>query len=93
MDKLLVAIFIVASIGIGFVALTALLGWWWIDAMAALALVLYACPLRQRRHASYDTPCAKAGKPSRLEYAESGVPDGTPGGKRSMRSDRAWNAP
>ncbi len=53
-----------------------------------LGVTVYACPLRQ---------CAKVGKPSRSTIAACGMPRAAfqtalRGGKRSMRSDRAWNA-
>lgn len=48
-----------------------------------LGVTVYACPLRQRRHAECDQPCAKARKTVTINdrgsrYAESGVPYGTP---------------
>jgi hypothetical protein len=49
-------------------------------------VTVYACPLRQHRHATCNTPCAKAGKTVTLNsrgsrYADSGVPYGTPAWK------------
>ncbi len=51
-----------------------------------MGVTVYACPLRQRRHESCETPCAKARQTVTVNdrgsrYAESGVPYGTP----------AWN--
>lgn len=51
-----------------------------------LGVTVYACPLRQHRHATCNTPCAKAGKTVTVNsrgsrYADSGVPYGTPGWK------------
>ncbi|NMP25167.1 transposase, partial [Sulfobacillus harzensis] len=48
-----------------------------------LGVTVYACPLRQRRHESCDSPCAKARQTVTVNdrgsrYAESGVPYGTP---------------
>ena len=51
-----------------------------------LGVTVYACPLRQHRHATCETPCAKAGKMITVNdrgsrYAESGMPYGTPAWK------------
>ena len=48
-----------------------------------LGVTVYACPLRQHRHAVCATPCAKARKTVTVNsresrYADSGVPYGTP---------------
>lgn len=48
-----------------------------------LDVTVYACPLRQRRHAACDQPCAKARKTVTVNdrgsrYAQSGVPYGPP---------------
>ncbi len=51
-----------------------------------MGVTVYACPLRQQRQATCETPCAKAGKTITVNdrgsrYAESGVPYGTPAWK------------